>query len=81
MKRMNLDDQATSKIIELYCRAHPRSPSAVRRPHVIRKGITWIALLGPNLEEGIVGFGATIDAALRAFDKQYLNALRPPMAA
>ena len=81
MKRINRDDQAVRDTIELYHRAHPRSPAAVRRPQLIRKGIVWIALLGPNVEEGIVGFGATIETALRAFDKQYLNALRPPIAA
>jgi hypothetical protein len=38
---------------------------------------TWVALLGSNLEEGIVGFGATPEAALHAFDASYLRALRP----
>jgi hypothetical protein len=30
------------------------------------------------VEEGIVGLGQTVDAALRAFDAQYLAGLRPP---
>ena len=38
----------------------------------------WIALLGPNLAEGIVGIGSTAGAALRAFDAQYLAGQRPP---
>jgi hypothetical protein len=42
------------------------------------RGDLWIALLGVNLEEGIVGIGPTVEAALRAFDTQYLNGLRPP---
>jgi len=32
------------------------------------------------MEAGIVGIGPTIEAALRAFDTQYLAGLRPPAA-
>jgi hypothetical protein len=63
--------------IELYCEAHPGSPSAVRRPRLFLRGDLWIALLGPSVEEGIVGIGPTVTAALRAFDAQYLAGLRP----
>ena len=63
--------------MELYCRARPGSPSAVRRPQLFFRGELWIALLGPSVEEGIVGIGATVVAALRAFDVQYLAGLRP----
>ena len=41
----------------------------------------WIALLGPSVEEGIIGIGSTVQAALRAFDVQYLAGLRPPAEA
>jgi hypothetical protein len=60
-------DYATTAVEQMkhYCTAHPGSPSAV-------------ALLGVNLAEGIVGIGPTVEAALRAFDTQYLNGLRPP---
>ena len=62
--------------MESYCAAHPNSPSAVRRPALsIRTGL-WIALLGPSVEEGIVGIGLTVEAALRAFDIQYMAGLR-----
>ncbi|HEX4706452.1 MAG TPA: hypothetical protein VH229_01840 [Candidatus Udaeobacter sp.] len=64
--------------MELYCRAHPGSPSAVRRPQLFIRGELWIALLGPSVEEGIVGIGSSVVAALRAFDAQYLAGLRPP---
>jgi hypothetical protein len=64
--------------MELYCRAHPGSPSAVRRPRLSVRGELWIALLGPTAEEGIVGIGPTVTAALREFDTQYLAGLRPP---
>ena len=64
--------------MELYCMAHPGSPSAVRRPRLLIRDEVWIALLGPTIEEGIVGFGNMVEAALRAFDVQYLRGLRPP---
>src|SRR5262245_3466814 len=65
--------------MELYCAAHPGSPSATRRPRLSVRGELWIALLGPTVEEGIVGIGSTVTAALRAFDAQYLAGLRPPV--
>ncbi len=69
---------AAMEQMELYCQAHPSSPSAVRRPRLFVRGDLWIALLGPSVEEGIVGIGPTVTAALRAFDAQYLAGLRPP---
>jgi hypothetical protein len=68
---------AAMEQFELYCAAHPGSPSAVRRPRLLVRGELWIALLGPSVEEGIVGIGSTVTAALRAFDAQYLAGLRP----
>src|SRR5881396_3033437 len=67
--------------MELYCEAHPGSPSAGRRPQLLYRGQLWVALLGPSVEEGIVGIGQTVEAALRAFDAQYLAGLRPPAEA
>jgi hypothetical protein len=69
---------AATEQMELYCAAHPGSPSAVRRPRLFVRGELWVALLGPSVEEGIVGIGSTVTAALRAFDAQYLAGLRPP---
>ena len=60
-----------------YCAAHPGSPSAVRQPQLFFRGDLWIAQLGSSMEEGIVGIGPTVTAALRAFDAQYLAGLRP----
>ena len=57
--------------MDIYCIAHPDSPSAVRRPKLFVRSDLWIALLGPSIEEGIVGIGPNIAAALRAFDAQY----------
>jgi hypothetical protein len=69
---------AAMEQMELYCQAHPGSPAAVRRPRLFVRGELWIALLGPSVEEGIVGIGSTVTAALRAFDAQYLAGLRQP---
>jgi hypothetical protein len=69
---------AAMEQMELYCAAHPGSPAAVRRPRLFVRGELWIALLGPSVEEEIVGIGSTVTAALRAFDAQYLARLRPP---
>jgi hypothetical protein len=79
LRRRYIMDYALAAMsqMELYCEAHPGSPSAVRRPRLFVRGELWIALLGPTVEEGIVGIGATVTAALRAFDAQYLAGLRP----
>lgn len=68
---------ASTEQMELHCKARPGSPSAVRRPQLFFRGDLWIAVLGPSVEEGIVGIGPTAAAALRAFDAQYLAGLRP----
>jgi|ERR1051326_67422 hypothetical protein len=65
---------------ELYFAAYPGSPAAARRPKLFRRSGTWVALLGANVRDGIAGFGLTIEAALRAFDVQYLATLRPPVS-
>jgi hypothetical protein len=73
-------DYATTAVeqMEQYCTAHPDSPSAVRHPQLFFRSDLWIALLGPSVEEGIVGIGSTVSAALRAFDVQYIAGLHPP---
>jgi hypothetical protein len=71
---------AAMERMNLYCAARPGSPSAVRRPQLMMRGQLWIALLGSNVEEGIIGIGPTVEAALRAFDSQYLADLRPAAA-
>jgi hypothetical protein len=79
-RRRYIGDDATAAVEQMrdYCAARPGSPSAVRRPQLFFRSELWIALLGPNLEEGIVGIGPTVAAALRAFDARYLTLLRPP---
>ena len=79
LRRRGVVDYAAAAVdqMEHYCVEHPGSPSSLRRPQLFFRGDLWIALLGPNVAEGIVGIGSTVRAALRAFDAQYL-AGRPP---
>ena len=68
---------AAMQEMERYCAAHPNSPVAIRHPRLSVRGRTFIALLGPSIDEGIAGFGDTVSAALRAFDAQYSRFLTP----
>jgi hypothetical protein len=81
LRRGRFVNYASAAIEEMkvYCAVHPGSPSAVRHPQLFFRGEVWIAVLGPSVEEGIVGIGATIAAALRAFDSQYAAGVRPPV--
>ena len=81
MERDNAERRAAEERMELYFAAHPGSPAAVRRPRLVKRGKMWVALLGPNMRDGVVGLGGNVEAALRAFDAQYLRMLRPPLAA
>jgi hypothetical protein len=76
-----LDHVAARHRAELYCELHPSSPSAVRHPKVFLKSGVWTALLGRSVGQGIAGFGPTVEAALRAFDREYVNYLRQPSEA
>src|SRR4030095_4702030 len=73
LDRRRAADYAASAIeqMKIYCAAHPGSPSAMRRPQLFFRSDLWIALLGPSLEEGIVGIGPTVAAALPGVDAQY----------
>ena len=70
-------DHAAAAIeqMDIYCTAHPDSPSAICRPKLFIRSDLWIALLGPSIEEGIVGIGPSVAAAVRAFDAQYVTGL------
>ena len=79
-KKILEDERQAAAMAEMkrYCAQHPRSPSAKRRPRLLLRGRSWIALLGYTPEEGIAGIGGSVAAALEAFDVQYLNSLKPP---
>jgi hypothetical protein len=76
MRAKFIDNVAARQRAELYCELHPRSPSAMRSPKIFRRSGVWIALLGKSIRQGIAGFGPTVEAALAAFDRQYLDYLR-----
>lgn len=70
--------RAALEEMERYCKAHPGGPAAVRKPQLFLRGINFVVLLGPNVAEGIAGFGCSVTSALRAFEVQYLRSFRPP---
>ena len=78
MRAKFIDKLAAQHRAELYCQLHPGSPSAIRSPKIFIKSGVWTALLGQSVRQGIAGFGPTVEAALRAFDRQYLDYLRQP---
>ncbi len=59
------------KEIEEFLSKHPLSPAGRLRPRIGLNGTTWYALLGPNVQEGKVGFGPTPVTALRAFNRNF----------
>lgn len=46
-------------------------PSVLFRPTIRRDGNMYCAILGSNPQEGICGFGASPDEAMRAFDVEW----------
>src|SRR3712207_4769283 len=59
------------KEVEQFLDQHPLSPAGRLRPRMGLNGTTWYALLGRNLQEGKVGFGATPVTALQAFNRSF----------
>lgn len=48
-----------------------RRPSTMYRPTLTQDGDKFIALLGPNLQEGVVGVGETPQKAMLDFDRAF----------
>ena len=59
-------DLASRELVEEYTR-----PSVVFRPRIFQDGTAFCALLGDNIQEGIVAFGDTPSMAARAFDVRW----------
>lgn len=55
-------------------------PSVLFRPELTADGDQWCALYGPDLAIGVAGFGATPDAAMRAFDTAWWRGKTPDAA-
>ena len=73
-KGLNDDlDKAILRVYEEYCAQHPGSPAAVRHPRILVDRGRYVALLGRTVKRGILGFGSSVTAALRAFDDLYLR--------
>jgi hypothetical protein len=52
-------------------------PHVIMRPSIGLDGTAWCVLYGDNLQDGVAGFGDTPDAAMRAFDKAWLEQRTP----
>lgn len=66
-----------SQAIQQITDEHTR-PSVLFRPTLTLDGNYWVALLGANLQEGVVGTGRSPDEAMRDFDASWTKQ-RPAM--
>ena len=55
-------------------------PSVLFRLEPFVDGNMYCVLLGENLQEGVAGFGETVDAAMRDFDVNYYRMKAPTTA-
>jgi len=46
-------------------------PSVLYRPRICIDGNQWCALYGDNLQDGVAGFGDSVQAAMSDFDVQW----------
>lgn len=46
-------------------------PSVMMRPSITIDGNQWCALYGADLQNGVAGFGDTVDEAMADFDKNW----------
>ena len=74
LHRVNLDIHVrqASEAIQVAAAQHGR-PSAVFRPSLGPDGDMWCALYGENLAVGVAGFGPTPEAAMAAFDQEWVK--------
>ena len=54
--------------------AHER-PCILWKPRLFVDGNQWCALFGDNIQEGVVGFGDSPDAAMWSFDNEWRKKL------
>jgi hypothetical protein len=52
-------------------------PSVLYRPALMADGTKWCALLGPDLQLGVAGFGDTPSEAMDAFDAAFRSQHTP----
>ena len=56
--------------------AELRRPSRFLRPEIKLDGNQWCAMIGENIQEGVVGFGDTPEKASAAFDEDWYTTAR-----
>lgn len=54
-----------------------RAPHVLMRPRIFPDGNAWCALYGDNIQEGVVGFGDTPEAAAADFDLAWRQQIKP----
>lgn len=71
-KQVRLErDAALMREVEKYCAAHPGGAAALRHPQIAIDHGRFVAYTEPSIKGGVLGFGTSIDSALRAFDDLY----------
>ena len=76
-KRVDAKEAAEEKRAAFKSLIELGRPAAIHKPSIFIDGNRWCALYGPNLQEGVAGFGETPLEACRAFDREWRNA-KPP---
>lgn len=64
-------DRASYGIVD--CFIGYNRPSAIFKPKLAKDGNAWIACLGDNLQEGVVGVGETPEKAMADFDANWVK--------
>lgn len=74
MRNVDFDFHArqASQTIQAIAASYDR-PSAIFRPSLAPDGDQWCALYGENLAVGVSGFGPTPEAAMAAFDAEWVK--------
>lgn len=72
-------DQQTDHLYDetLHTFAEQQRPSVLFRPKLMVDGAKYMALYGDDLMTGCAGFGDTPDAAMRDFDKNWVEQRAP----
>ena len=52
-------------------------PSAIYKPRLSLDGNSWIAVLGENIQEGVVGVGDSPASAMNDFDNAWYKKQKP----
>jgi hypothetical protein len=61
--------------VEDFLENHPLSPAARLRPRMGMVGDIWLAFIGPEVRRGASGLGETPRAALKDFNRHFMEPL------